>query len=84
MTDIKRFWQEATALVEDDTAAAVLVLAMVMQEKHMFDGSSAENFGHELAIALKNVLSEGGSLSVNAEVAVPLLDPLIIESRKPE
>jgi hypothetical protein len=41
-----------------DTAAAMLVLADAVRESVTFDRLSAENFGHELALALKNVLQE--------------------------
>jgi len=42
----------------DDTAAAILVLAQAIQGSAAFSRSNAENFGHELAMALKNVLKE--------------------------
>jgi hypothetical protein len=50
-----------------DTAAAILVLASVIDRKPMLDRQSGENFGHELAVALKNVLEEK-SFQIHAEV----------------
>lgn len=60
--DIEATFQQALALTENETAAALLVLAQVIQQKKVFDTSSAENFGHELAIALRET-----SLRVNVE-----------------
>ncbi len=42
----------------DDTTAAILLLAEAIRDSSTFRRSNAENFGHELALALKNVLSE--------------------------
>lgn len=43
----------------DSVAAAILVLAQVIDTKTVIDRTDAANIGHELALALKNVLSEG-------------------------
>ena len=58
MTEIEEKWNQATGLADNHLAAAILVLAMTIEEKHVFDRSSGENFGHEIAVALKNVLAE--------------------------
>jgi len=47
----------------NDVAAAILVLAQSIDGHTTFSRKGAENFGHELALALKNVLSES-NLSV--------------------
>ena len=49
----------------DDTAAAVLVLAEAVRESTTFNRKNAENFGHELALALKDVLRESQVRIVN-------------------
>jgi len=41
----------------NDTAAAILVLADAVRHSTTFSPSNAENFGHELALAMKEVLS---------------------------
>jgi hypothetical protein len=41
-----------------DTAAALLILAVYLNNSATFNRAGAENFGHELAMALKNVLQE--------------------------
>jgi hypothetical protein len=41
-----------------DTAAAIILLSEAIRESATFGRSNAENFGHELALALKNVLQE--------------------------
>lgn len=51
----------------DDTAAAIILLADAIRESGAFTISNAENFGHELAIALKNVLQESQIRIVNEE-----------------
>lgn len=50
-----------------DVAAAILTLANVIDRKKVLDTPSSENFGHELALALKNVLEEK-QLSVIATI----------------
>lgn len=60
-----------------DTAAALLVVAKAIKESSTFSRANAENFGHELALALKNVLSESTfsvSLEVDGEVPLSLTD----------
>jgi len=64
---IKDHWLDASELTEDDTACAILTLASVINEKTLFDGASGANFGHELALALKNV-AENSTHSISAEV----------------
>ena len=41
-----------------DTAAAILLLAASIRDSGTFKSDNAQNFGHELACALKNVLEE--------------------------
>lgn len=60
-----------------DTAAAILVLASAIRDSQTFNRAAAENFGHELALALKNVIEESVlevSL-INSEVDVNLFNP---------
>ena len=54
---------------ESDVAAAILTLANIIENKHYFDRSSSENFGHELSLGLQ-ALFERKSLSVNANVTM--------------
>ena len=52
-----------------DTAAAILVLCEAIKESATFSSSNAENFGHELAIALKHVLeNERFQVSVDGTI----------------
>ena len=58
MTAICDAYYEALKQTEEPTAAAILVLASSIEESAPFNRRNAENFGHELAMALKNVLQE--------------------------
>ena len=52
-----------------DTAAAILVLACAIERSATFNPCNAENFGHELALALKNVLkNESFQVSVDGTI----------------
>ena len=51
----------------NETAAALLVLAASIQDAAPFLPSNAERFGHELALALGEVLHTA-TISVNANV----------------
>ena len=51
----------------NETAAALLVLAASIQDAAPFSPSNAERFGHELALALGEVL-HAATISVNANV----------------
>ena len=50
--------------VESETTAALLVLASSVERASVFSPSNAENFGHELALALKHVF-EYSTINVN-------------------
>ena len=50
-----------------EVAVALLVLASRIERASTFSASNAENFGHELACALKHVL-ERASFSVNGDI----------------
>ena len=52
--------------IENPIAAAIVVLADVIQEKTLFDPQCAENFGHELYTSLKEVMSDA---TMNVSVA---------------
>ncbi len=52
----------------DDMSAAILVLAEAVRGGATFNRSNAENFGHELALAVKDVLSESQIRIVNEGV----------------
>lgn len=49
----------------DDIAAAILVLAESVRDSNTFNRRNAEKLGHELALALKNVLRESQVCIVN-------------------
>jgi hypothetical protein len=53
--------------LESETAGAILVLAASIERTGTFSRSNAENFGHELALALKHVF-EHSSISVNGSI----------------
>lgn len=63
---IKSFESVKEELQVDDTTAALLVLAEAVRRSATFNPVNAENFGHELALALKNVLKDG---AIRIEVA---------------
>lgn len=71
MSDIKILAEEFYEIRHhtgcNDTAAAILILADAIRDSATFSRSNAENFGHELALALKNVLSES-TISVSGEI----------------
>ena len=48
-----------------DTAVAILVLASAIRQSTTFSTSNAENFGHELYLALKAALSDSQIRIVN-------------------
>jgi hypothetical protein len=50
-----------------EVAAALLVLASRIDRASTFSASNAENFGHELACALKHVLDHA-SFNVNGDM----------------
>ncbi len=50
-----------------DVAVALLVLASRIQSASTFSESNAENFGHELACALKHALDHA-SFNVNGDI----------------
>ena len=52
LDDFKWLMEEG---VESETTAALLVLASSVERASVFSPSNAENFGHELALALKHV-----------------------------
>jgi hypothetical protein len=53
--------------LKSETAGAILVLAASIERNGTFNRSNAENFGHELALALKNVF-ENTSISINGRI----------------
>ena len=53
--------------LESETAAAILVLAASVERAGAFSPTNAENFGHELALALKHVFKHS-SISVNGSI----------------
>jgi len=53
--------------LESETAGAILVLAASIERSGTFNRSNAENFGHELALALKHVF-ENSSISINGRI----------------
>lgn len=65
MKSIIEDFEEAQEATDDKIAAAILVLSKAIRDKRTIDVASGENFGHELALALKNALSES---VVRAEV----------------
>jgi hypothetical protein len=50
-----------------EVAVALLVLASRIERASTFSASNAENFGHELACALKHVLDHA-SFNVNGDI----------------
>ena len=62
-------FNEMRSKTGSDVAAAILTLANVIENKHYFDRSSSENFGHELNLGLQ-ALFEQKTLSVNANVTM--------------
>jgi len=53
--------------LKSETAGAILVLAASIERNGTFNRNNAENFGHELALALKNVF-ENSSISINGRI----------------
>lgn len=53
--------------LESETAGAILVLAASIERNGTFNRNNAENFGHELACALKHVF-ENSSISINGRI----------------
>lgn len=53
--------------LESETAGAILVLAASIERNGTFNRNNAENFGHELALALKHVF-ENSTISVNGRI----------------
>lgn len=53
--------------LESETAGAILVLAASIERNATFNRNNAENFGHELALALKHVF-ENSSISINGRI----------------
>lgn len=52
---------------DSEVAVALLVLASRIERASTFSASNAENFGHELACALKHVLDHA-SFNVNGDI----------------
>jgi hypothetical protein len=69
MNDLRPIYDEMLEHTSDKVTAALLTLADVIQNKHMIDVASGENFGHELALALKNVF-KNSSISTTASVSM--------------
>jgi hypothetical protein len=61
MKTILNLYEEATDRTHDSMAAAILVLACVIQNKNVINQESAENFGNKLALALKHAISFNAS-----------------------
>ena len=53
--------------LRSEVAGAILVLAASIERASTFSQSNAENFGHELALALKHVF-EHSSISINGDM----------------
>ena len=64
MESVDLFRRVHDELQLEPIATALLVLAEVIDRKHVFDKSSGENFGHELALSLKHVF-ENSRVSVD-------------------
>ena len=56
--EIESFEYFKANLVCDDISAAILVLAESVKNSATFNRYNAELFGHELALAMKNVFNE--------------------------
>ena len=63
--DFQEVYEKSGA--KSDVAVALLVLASRIERASTFSVSNAENFGHELACALKNVF-EHASFNVNGDI----------------
>lgn len=61
LDDFKWLMEEG---VESETTAALLVLAASLERASVFSPNNAENFGHELALALKHVF-EHSTININ-------------------
>lgn len=57
---MKKMFAQFLEVTENDVAAAILALAVVIQEKEIF----SESFGHELSLGLQHA----GTISVDAKV----------------
>jgi hypothetical protein len=55
---IEEFYGIYYPVTQNSIAAAILVLAQVIEDKEMLDEKSAENLGHELCLALKDVFPD--------------------------
>lgn len=67
--DFHEVFEKAGA--RSEVAVALLVLASRIERASTFSASNAENFGHELACALKHVLGHA-SFNVNGDIKADL------------
>jgi hypothetical protein len=67
--NIRDLFKEARDSTESELAAAILVLADVIENKTFFDKRSAENLGHELCMSLnETVLSSIVTISGDIDI----------------
>ena len=55
---LSEFEEIRSTLGVADNTAALILLSYAIRDSATFNRLNAENFGHELALALKNVVSE--------------------------